>query len=70
MLLVGGTRGVTSSADNNMKLQAGITLGVECVGVACIRACILMASFDCVNARTRRIKTNTCERLYWLYWLY
>ena len=38
---VGGTRCVTSSTDNIMKIRARITLTVEC-----IRTCILIFLFD------------------------
>ena len=37
---VGGTRCVTSNTDNNMNIQARITLNV-----ACMRACILICFF-------------------------
>ena len=41
MIHVGGTRCVTSSTDNMMKIQARITLTVEC-----IRRCIFLFLFD------------------------
>jgi hypothetical protein len=50
---VGGTRCVTFNTDNNMNILARITLNV-----ACMRACILICFFLCVNTMTSRINTN------------
>ena len=41
MIHVGCTRGLTSSTDNIMKIQAWITWNVEC-----IRTCICLCFFD------------------------
>ena len=50
---VGGTRCVTSSTDNNMKIRARITLTVEV-----IRTLYFYIFIVCLNTMTSRIKTN------------
>ena len=53
MIHVGGTRCVTSSTDQIMKIHARIPLTVEC-----IRTCIFIFFIVCVNTITSTITTN------------